>query len=184
VKGLGKLYDLISWAIWQLIVAAFGFVFVTIPVLSIKTFNTFCRYVARRYPDTVLSRTGKPRLPSTDSVNLCGAGASEWMPMSKTWQSLYDEWPDDSEIKKMSSTEIKKKILVVKETMFFGYFGPLEAWLESKCQGNFYLWHDADRIYLILTDSRDMLYYNLKWDNRLPTVKEIEKVIIWNRISQ
>lgn len=175
MKTISKLYDLFSWVIWQLIVVSFEFVFVTIPILAIRTFNIFCRYVARRYPDTVLSRTNNPRLPSTNSMNLCGEGASEWTPMSKTWQSIFDEWPPDSEIKKMSSSDIKKKILVVKETMFFGYFGLLEAWLESKCQGNFYLWHDEDRIYLILTDSRDMLYYNLKWDNRLPTVQEIKR---------
>jgi hypothetical protein len=104
--------------------------------------------------------------------NLCGSGGQSFRPMTKTWQELFDEWPDRS--LRMGATGKNNKAIV--EAMFFGYFAPLEHWCERNLSHGFYLWSDNIIVSLIIPSEQDRIMWMLVWNDRLPTPEELDAI--------
>lgn len=66
--------------------------------------------------------------------------------------------------------------LVVAETLFFTYFGPLEAWCEANCVGRFYLWSDDRGVHRVFTDPTDRLLWSLTFNGPMPSMQELESL--------
>jgi len=107
-----------------------------------------------------------------NSGNLCGAGGQAFRPMTKTWQELFDEWPDRS-LRIQANGKNNKAIV---EAMFFGYFAPLEHWCAHNLSHGFYLWSDHLSISLIIPSEQDRIMWMLVWNDRLPTPEELDAI--------
>jgi hypothetical protein len=112
----------------------------------------------------------EPSITSTpsDSKNIAGLGGQSFNPAFISWDHLY----------RQSYAELRQyqdKPRVIKEYLFFAYFGPLEAWCERNCQSKFLLWSTEHGIYRYFDDPIDNLLWNLTWDKPMPTVKELEQ---------
>lgn len=97
------------------------------------------------------------------------------LPFKKKWQEVFNELPEDSEVKRMSQDQIDKNVNVVLEFLYFVYYGPLEAWCEKHLQGSYYLWCDNKKICIILLEERDRVFWLLKWGNDLPPYAKLDK---------
>ena len=104
--------------------------------------------------------------------NLCGAGGQSFGPMTKTWKEIFEEWPDHS-LRIQATTKNSRAIT---ETLFFGYFGPLEAWCERNLSHGFYLWSDNITVSLIIPSEQDRIMWMLVWNDRLPTPEELDAI--------
>ena len=104
--------------------------------------------------------------------NLCGAGGQAFRPMTKTWQEIFDQWPDHSLRLQANS----KNNRAIHEALFFGYFGPLEAWCDHNLSHGFYLWSDDKGVSLIIPSEQDRIMWMLVWNDRLPTPEELDAI--------
>ena len=107
-----------------------------------------------------------------DPGNLCGSGGHTFRPMTKTWQEIFEEWPDHS----LRIRATTKNSRAITETLFFGYFGPLEAWCERNLSHGFYLWSDNITVSLIIPSEQDRIMWMLVWNDRLPTPEELDAI--------
>lgn len=105
----------------------------------------------------------------TNCKNIAGLGGQAFNPAFISWNNLYQQAYSDLR-------QYQDKPLVVKEYLFFAYFGPLEAWCETNCQGKFLLWPTEHGIYRHFDNPIDNMLWNLTWDKPMPTIKELEKV--------
>jgi len=104
--------------------------------------------------------------------NLCGAGGQSFGPMTNTWQEIFDQWPDHSLRLQLTA----KNGRAIQEALFFGYFGPLEAWCERNLSHGFYLWSDDKSVSLIIPYEQDRIMWMLVWNDRLPTPEELDAI--------
>ena len=132
-----------------------------------------CRWLAKQmFPNGVQPLSQGTQPVASASGNLCGAGGQYHPPMTKTWQELFDDWPDRS----MRIVANKDNIRAIKEVMFFGYFAPLESWCERNFSSDFYLWSDETAIKLIVPDTNDRMLWMLTWNQGLPAPSELDEV--------
>ena len=122
------------------------------------------RAIANRRYDTTYKT-----LRGSEPKNLCGGGGhGQNQVHKKTWVECYNEKnmnPLDT-----SKYELKRS---AKESYFFEYFGPLEAWCEKYFVGDFALWSDDTQIYLLITNEYDQTYFALKWGGKLPKFNDL-----------
>ena len=104
--------------------------------------------------------------------NLCGSGGHTFRPMTKTWQEIFDQWPDHS----LRTRVRKDNQRAIIEELFFGYFGPLESWCERNLSHAFYLWTDDRGVALIIPDEEDRLLWKLTWDDGLPSPTDVDSL--------
>jgi hypothetical protein len=90
-------------------------------------------------------------------------------PLNKTWQEIYDTWPED-----LSTLPMKKDML---GSILNIYIYDLQHWLITNVANDFYLWYDEKGVNLILTDPNDKLIWKLTWNNEMPTPIELRNVI-------
>lgn len=114
----------------------------------------------------------EPAITSTDPdcKNIAGLGGQAFNPAFVSWNTLFQQ----------SYAELRQyqdKPLVVKEYLFFAYFGPLEYWCERNCQGRFFLWSAEHGIYRYFDNPLDNMLWNLTWDKPMPTIKELEQAV-------
>ena len=114
----------------------------------------------------------EPSITSThpDSKNIAGLGGQSFNPAFVSWDTLFQQ-----SLRELSAWANKPR--VVKEHLFFSYFGPLEAWCERNCQGKFLLWSTEHGIYRYFDNPVDNLLWNLTWDTPMPTIKELERAM-------
>lgn len=105
----------------------------------------------------------------SDCKNIAGLGGQAFNPAYISWNTLYQQ--AYSELR-----QYQDRPLVIKEYLFFAYFGPLEAWCESNCQGKFLLWPTEHGIYRHFDNPVDVMLWNLTWDKPMPTIKELEQI--------
>lgn len=106
----------------------------------------------------------------TADKNLAGLGGSCFNPASIQWTELYAQCGD------FNLHYWADRPNVIREHLFFAYFGPLEAWCDSNCQSQYYLWSDDRAIYRQFTDPADDLLWKMVWESYMPTMKEIELI--------
>jgi hypothetical protein len=104
----------------------------------------------------------------TDCKNIAGLGGQSFNPAFISWDHLYQQ--AYAELR-----QYHKKPLVIKEYLFFAYFGPLEAWCDANCQGKYLLWPTDHGIYRHFDNPVDAMLWNLTWDKPMPTIKELEQ---------
>jgi hypothetical protein len=97
------------------------------------------------------------------------------LPFKKNWQEIFNELPEDCEVKLITQEQINKQRPAVMEYLFFAYYGPLESWCERNLQGSYYLWYDDKRINMILFEERDRVLWLLKWGNGFPSYAKLDK---------
>ena len=113
----------------------------------------------------------EPEITSAEpnSKNIAGLGGQAFNPAFISWNHLYQQ--AYAELR-----QYQDKPLVVKEYLFFAYFGPLEAWCEANCQDRFFLWPTEHGIYRHFDNPIDVMLWNLTWDKPMPTLKELEQI--------
>jgi len=159
-----------AWSV-QLTFVTIGFVWISWR-RRIKPW--ICRWLVKQmFPNGARSLSGGTQPVASTSGNLCGAGGQNHPPMTKTWQELFDDWPDRS----MRIVANKDNIRAIKEVMFFGYFAPLESWCERNFSSAFYLWSDETAIKLIIPDANDRMLWMLTWNQGLPAPGELDEVM-------
>lgn len=104
--------------------------------------------------------------------NRAGLGGQNFTPHYILLSSLAEQ-SRDPEIKFWRNDSI-----VVKETLFYEYFGPFEHWCDTYCQSDYYLWCDKVSINRVFTDPRDEMYYRLIFSGSMPTMNEIYETIV------
>ncbi len=114
----------------------------------------------------------EPAITSTpkDCKNIAGLGGQAFNPAFISWHTLY----------KQAYSELRQyhdKPLVIKEYLFFAYFGPLEGWCEQNCQDRYFLWSTDHGIYRYFDNPIDNMLWNLTWDKPMPTLKELEQAL-------
>jgi len=110
-------------------------------------------------------------IKESNPKNLCGIGGHGVRPFYRSWNDLYNDTHSTNPIDP-TKYELKRK---VKETLFFGYFGPLEAWCERQFTGDFALWSDEKGVYLMVFHDYDQTYFALKWGGTLPNFTAFDK---------
>ena len=113
-----------------------------------------------------------PQSGVSSSQNLCGAGGQSFRPMTKKWQEIFDQWPDHS----LRIQATSKNSRAIYEALFFGYFGPLEAWCERNLSHEFYLWSDDVGISLIIPQEQDRIMWMLTWNDGLPSPTDVDSL--------
>ena len=101
--------------------------------------------------------------------NLCGSGGQAFRPMTRKWQEIFDQWPDHS-------LRIQATKQDIYEALFFGYFGPLEAWCDRNLSHGFYLWSDDIGISLIIPHEQDRIMWMLTWNDGLPSPTDVDSL--------
>lgn len=113
-----------------------------------------------------------PKSQKIDCKNLAGLGGQQFKSYMILWSDLVDQ-SRDPEIKYWRNDS-----LVVKESLFFEYFGPFESWCDNNCQGGYYLWTDRIGIYRVFNDPKDEVLYRLVFSKNMPTMDEIYDIIV------
>jgi hypothetical protein len=129
------------------------------------------RYLVKRWSGEIISSVKSIANVSSldqDQKNLAGLGGRSFSPSFVSWQELFDQ-SRDPELKRW-----RKHPTVVKECLFFAYFGPLEAWCENNCTGQFYLWSDETGIYRQFTNPLDRMLWSMTWDAAMPRLEELK----------
>lgn len=111
---------------------------------------------------------GRP--PPGRSINAAGVGGQEFRPAHIAWGALLQQCNDPDLVR------WRHDPMVVAETLFFAYFGPLEAWCEANCVGTFYLWSDDRGVHRVFTDPTDRLLWSLTFDGSMPSMRELESL--------
>ena len=107
-----------------------------------------------------------------DCKNLAGLGGQGFRPRFISWQTILKQ----SKIRLSSYAGVRGMgDIAIREVLFFGYFGPLEAWCESNCQGGYFLWSDDSGVYLILMDEMDEVTWKLTWDGSMPSFDNVNQ---------
>ena len=109
---------------------------------------------------------------STDSkfetANIAGLGGQSFNPAFISWNHLFQQ--AYAELR-----QYQDKPQIIREYLFFAYFGPLESWCDRNCQSKFLLWPTEHGIYRYFADPVDVMLWNLTWDKPMPTIKELEQ---------
>lgn len=105
-----------------------------------------------------------------DSKNIAGLGGQDFYPAFISWNALYEQC-HDPELKRWAHCTN-----VVREHLFFAYFGPLESWCDKNCQGPYYLWSDSRGIHRQFVDPIDAVLWTLTWSKPMPDLADIEKI--------
>ena len=121
----------------------------------------------RRLAQEVIAKTrGESDTQRGDGCrNMAGLGGMGFRPRFVAWQTLFEQ---SSELRGWGNHPY-----VVRETLFFGYFAPLEAWCDHNCQGPYYLWSDKVGIYLQLSDPMDDMLFKLTYGLDMPNLSEV-----------
>lgn len=127
------------------------------------------RLWARKLANRIHATTYKQERKN-EPKNICGSGGQYNQPMIRSWNSIYD---DEHSLQKVDWSK-KELTLAAKESLFFGYFGPLEAWCEKYLTGDFALWSDDKNVYLLIHHEYDQTYFALKWGGKLPHFSGLE----------
>ena len=114
-----------------------------------------------------ISKNITTKVASKEKGNGCRNEKSNLLiqPYKKTWQEIYDEWPDNT-IRYLDSAQIGR--ILRRE-----YFHQLEKWLDNNCVGIYYCWTDSVGIYLFLKDEQDQVFYYLNFEEKLPPTKDM-----------
>lgn len=140
----------------------------------------------RRYLTKVLARDivyDSPVIPNvcddTDR-NLCGSGGQSATVYTVSWQEL----ADTADLRQVFGETDRGKVRKygersVLESLFFAYFGPLEAYCERVFQDKFYLWSDDKNISLIILGDADRMFWQLRFGDkiRLPSWDELDAMM-------
>ena len=100
--------------------------------------------------------------------NLAGLGGQSFRMRWTTWDELFLD---------SNCLELRRwghRSNVVRDHMFFAYFGPLEAWCDTNLHSGYYLWSDDGRINLVLTNPTDEVLWRMTWGNGMPALSEVE----------
>jgi hypothetical protein len=132
------------------------------------------RWLARQLVGQLWQRAGHAQGPvgTYGAQNLCGSGGQTFRPMTRTWQEIFDEWPDN--VLRIQANN--KNQLAIREALFFGYFGPLESWCERNLSQPFYLWSDDHAVSIIIPGEQDRILWMLTWNDGLPTPRELDVI--------
>jgi len=154
---LGVIAGLVGWQWWQ---------------RSLK--RRLCRWLAHELMGYTMQRghVHGPVGELENPGNLCGAGGHAFRPMTKTWQEIFDEWPDHS----LRIRATGKNNRAITEVLFFGYFAPLEHWCAHNLSHGFYLWSDHLGISLIIPSEQDRIMWMLTWNDMLPTPEDLDAI--------
>jgi len=130
------------------------------------------RYWARELTKKIYNIEHKKNCKN-EVKNICGIGG-QLTPIFRSWVDIYN---DNHTINPLDSSKYVLKPAAI-EQIFFGYFGPLEAWCEQNFTGDFALWTDQKGIYLLLVHDYDRTYFSLKWGKNLPNFNSLEDEFI------
>lgn len=107
--------------------------------------------------------------PFEGKKNLAGLGGQEFKPYFISWNVLTQQSKSNIRL----TIWQKANPTAVKEHLFFEYFGPLEHWCDTNCNGHYYLWSDSMGVYRAFIDPMDIMLWNLTFENGMPTMREI-----------
>lgn len=99
--------------------------------------------------------------------NIAGLGGQAFHPLYISWNELMRQ-SDNAGLQRWVNHPT-----VIRESLFYEYFGPLEAWCDDNCQGSYYLWSDDRGIYCVITDPVDLLLWQMIWNNTMPSIKDL-----------
>lgn len=102
--------------------------------------------------------------------NICGLGGQKNQPMSKCWNEIFNQTHQLAK----PITAGQNLSIEYKESLFFGYFAPLEHWCEQNLVGEYALWSDPDRVYLLLLHEHDIVHWALRWGFELPHARDFK----------
>lgn len=126
------------------------------------------RRFAKQLVRMVRMETGKPE--PFGSMNAAGLGGQLFNVSRIDWTVLLEQCQSPDLLR------WRHDPLVAAETLFFTYFGPLEAWCEANCVGRFYLWSDDRGVNRVFTDPTDALLWNLTFNGAMPSMRELESL--------
>jgi hypothetical protein len=95
------------------------------------------------------------------------------IPYTKTWQEIFNELPEDCELKQMTQFEIDRNPRAVNEWLWFSYYGPIEAWCEQNLKGSYILWSKEHQIEIMLFEERDRTLWLLRFGAKFPAYKDL-----------
>lgn len=107
--------------------------------------------------------------PFEGKKNLAGLGGQEFKPYFISWDALIPQSRSHIRL----TVWKKSNPIVIREHLFFEYFGPLEHWCDTNCNGHYYLWGDEMGVYRSFLDPMDIMLWNLTFEGGMPTMKEI-----------
>jgi len=129
----------------------------------------FGRFFIRRYAKHIYKLGHNKDLPKYAPgacKNLAGLGGQEFSTRFVSWQALFDQ-SKSAELRRWANHP-----RVVRETLFFEYFGPLEHWCDTNCHSGYYLFSDVNGIHLRFTDAMDETIFRLRFDGHMPRLDD------------
>lgn len=126
------------------------------------------RRFAKQLVRMVRLETSSPR--PGGSLNAAGLGGQRFNVARIDWAVLIDQCQSPDLLR------WRHNPMMVAETLFFTYFGPLEAWCEANCVGEFYLWSDDRGVHRVFTDPTDRLLWSLTFNGPMPSMRELESL--------
>lgn len=113
--------------------------------------------------------------------NLAGVGGQKIRANFISWGEIISQHPDRSNLQRWYN---HGETSVVKEQLFFEYFGPIEHWCDENCTSEYYLWTDRLGVYKAFTSEVDRVLWNLTFQDKMPTLKEVEQLVQNNTNSR
>lgn len=144
-----------------------------IKIISIATKSALVRKWSREIMNRIKSedQKSKPKEDDLGCKNLAGLGGQNFRIRWTTWDEIFLD-SNCSELRRWSH-----RPNVVRDHLFFAYFGPLEAWCDRNLHSNYYLWSDDTRINLVLSDTTDEILWKMAWGNGMPTLSDVEDLV-------
>lgn len=131
------------------------------------------RILIKRWAKEIRKNIADSTTPTTSSFegkkNLAGLGGQEFKPYFISWNVLTHQSRSHIRL----TIRAKSDPIAVKEHLFFEYFGPLEHWCDTNCNGHYYLWSDSLGVYRAFIDPMDVMLWNLTFEGGMPTMREI-----------
>lgn len=88
-------------------------------------------------------------------------------PLNQTWQMLFNNWPNND----LNDAVPDDKALT--SILHDQYVVPIHEWCLGNLSNDFFLWYDKNGVHLLFVDGSDRILWKLRWDNQLPTPKEV-----------
>jgi hypothetical protein len=120
----------------------------------------------KRYAGHIASTTSPPVTTKKGNV-------LPHIPYTKLWTEVWQELPEDCELKQMTQFEIDQNPRAVNEWLWFSYYGPIEAWCERNLKGSYILWSKEHQIEIMLFEERDRTLWLLRFGAKLPAYKDL-----------
>jgi hypothetical protein len=134
-----------------------------------KVLKLWAKALAKEIPGT--TKENSPKFANNLSADFEN---KVWLlPFTKTWQEIYDTWPE--KFGPILSSNINSKIKI--NDIIQEYFYNLQRWAICNLTYDFYLWSDEKDVNVILTEPGDKLLWKLTWDGTMPTPTELNRAV-------